>query len=621
MASLADVPDLVGFFSYSRDDDDDSDGALSKLRERVQAGLRGHLGRTKRDFRLWQDKTAIVHGELWEDRIRTAIAESVFFIPIITPTAVRSHHCKFEFESFLAREKELGRSDLVFPILYIPVPALEDGRWRHDPVLEIVHSRQYLDWGPLRHLSSDSPEFKRTVEHFSANISRALQRPWLSPQGHQEAEARRRAEEKRPQEEVRQRAKAERRREEKLQEEVRQRAKAERRREEKLQEEVRQRAEAERRREEKIQEEARPESGGTANATRVKKSGILWSAIALATAANLLIWLWQAQLIDALSSLWSVSGIGFKSSVLKAETIISTSQWIIPALMLMVVALVRFNSPGNRSGTTFALFWLGLITYFALIVLLWFVVTMALRQGILGFDRLYLVAQSEVAQYAPLVAALVLVAATQLSWVRHMDIAGRALCLQLAAIPREADRLALELAQTAAFQPSQRLQGQVRKIITETIGSQALCFEPDGSLAARFTRAVGLYWLFIGPQMTGIQLNFATTTNTRSFYAGIMQLNERTLARAAADYEELMQAASAYFTTPRPAKEVQNALNRMIVEVSLFTCSLIARYILYCNITSKGRRRQLASMGFDASHHETGTSDTITPASSPGRVT
>src|SRR5262249_6996171 len=78
-------------------------------------------GRTRKDFRLWQDKVAIAHGELWEDTIKKGISESVFFIPIITPTAVRSSYCKFEFESFLAREKELDRNNLIFPILYVPV--------------------------------------------------------------------------------------------------------------------------------------------------------------------------------------------------------------------------------------------------------------------------------------------------------------------------------------------------------------------------------------------------------------------------------------------------------------------------------------------------------------------
>src|SRR6516164_6931649 len=195
MASLADVPDLVGFFSYSREDDEGSGGRLSKLRERIQEELRGQLGRTKRDFRLWQDKTAIAHGELWEDRIKTAIAESAFFIPIITPTAVRSYHCKFEFDSFLARERELGRSNLVFPILYIPVPALTDDRWRQDRLLSIIGSRQYEDWQNLRHLDASSSEaVALQVQTFCSNICRALEQEWLSPEERREAEARRAAE-------------------------------------------------------------------------------------------------------------------------------------------------------------------------------------------------------------------------------------------------------------------------------------------------------------------------------------------------------------------------------------------------------------------------------------------
>ena len=194
MSSLADAPDLVGFFSYSREDDEGSGGKLSKLRERIQEELRLQLGRTMKDFRLWQDKVAIAHGGLWEDRIKSAIAESVFFIPIITPTAVVSPYCKFEFDSFLAREKELGRSDLVFPIIYIPVPALTVDRWRQDPLLSIISSRQYVEWQNLRHLDPSSTEVALRVKKFCANICRALQEEWLSPEERQQAEAGRVAE-------------------------------------------------------------------------------------------------------------------------------------------------------------------------------------------------------------------------------------------------------------------------------------------------------------------------------------------------------------------------------------------------------------------------------------------
>src|ERR1700722_1447909 len=144
MSSLADLSELVGFFSYSREDDKDSHGALSALRGRIQGELRGQLGRTAKSFRLWQDQEAIPFGTLWETEIKNASAQSAFFIPIITPTVVASPYCKFELESFLAREAELGRSDLVFPILYIDVPGLEDSaRRENDPVLSLIARRQY----------------------------------------------------------------------------------------------------------------------------------------------------------------------------------------------------------------------------------------------------------------------------------------------------------------------------------------------------------------------------------------------------------------------------------------------------------------------------------------------
>ena len=81
MASLADFPELVGFFSYSRDDDEDSKGALSALRERIQRELRGQLGRSMKAFRLWQDKEAIAPGKLWQAEIKAAIER-----PLAEPT-------------------------------------------------------------------------------------------------------------------------------------------------------------------------------------------------------------------------------------------------------------------------------------------------------------------------------------------------------------------------------------------------------------------------------------------------------------------------------------------------------------------------------------------------------
>ena len=182
MPSLIDIPELVGFFSYSRDDDQGSRGALSALRDAIQTELSAQLGRTRTDFRLWQDKSAISLGTLWEKQISRGIDQSVFFIPIITPRAVRSQHCAYEFQAFLARETELGRDDLVFPILYIPVPALEDEKlWRDEPILRIVATRQYLDWRELRHHDPRSIDVQQKLEWYCRGITNALHKTWIPP--------------------------------------------------------------------------------------------------------------------------------------------------------------------------------------------------------------------------------------------------------------------------------------------------------------------------------------------------------------------------------------------------------------------------------------------------------
>jgi hypothetical protein len=75
---LDDLPELVGFFSYSREDDEGSRGALSALRESIQHELRAQLGRSMKTFRLWQDREAIAAGKLWEAEIKPPFGSRYF---------------------------------------------------------------------------------------------------------------------------------------------------------------------------------------------------------------------------------------------------------------------------------------------------------------------------------------------------------------------------------------------------------------------------------------------------------------------------------------------------------------------------------------------------------------
>jgi formylglycine-generating enzyme required for sulfatase activity len=236
MSSLADLPEVIGFFSYSREDDESYKGRLSGLREAIQHELSAQLGRSKATFRLWQDKEAIAPGKLWEEEIKTAVGQCVFFIPIVTPRAVNSDYCKFEFEAFLARERALGRADLVFPILYVPVPALaSETRWRDHPVLSIIGKRQYVDWQTFRHADAPTPAMREEIARFCNKIVEALQQTWLTPeerrrQEEAQAQARAQEERRRQEAEAKHRAEEEARRQKEEEERRRREEEAEQRR-------------------------------------------------------------------------------------------------------------------------------------------------------------------------------------------------------------------------------------------------------------------------------------------------------------------------------------------------------------------------------------------------------
>jgi hypothetical protein len=238
---------------------------------------------------------------------------------------------------------------------------------------------------------------------------------------------------------------------------------------------------------------------------------------------------------------------------------LSACEWIVPALLLFVVAWVRFNTPPtNRSGTTFALFYFGVIFYYGLILALWLLVTVS---GI-GFGN-FAASKEQIAQHAPIFGAFIIVVASQFPQVLRIDIAARKFWFSLAAIPREADRLSVELAQSADFQPPrEQLRVRVTKIISDNINCKTVNFDADGTMSARFTRAVALYWLFVEPNNSSTQLEFRTNAYARSAYAAIMQFGEATANRASARYEEIMHAGRAYFTSTHPTEEVTEALNR-----------------------------------------------------------
>src|SRR5215831_981651 len=119
--------------------------------------------------------------------------------------------------------------------------------------------------------------------------------------------------------------------------------------------------------------------------------------------------------------------------------LVHASEWTFSALLLMVVAWARFNTPPtNRSGTTLALFSFGLIFYYIMIVALWLVLFISVKQGSVGFDKTAIWlgrfnpdARGEFEPYAPLIAAFLVVVAAYFPWVCEIDKAAREFCFNL----------------------------------------------------------------------------------------------------------------------------------------------------------------------------------------------
>jgi hypothetical protein len=290
------------------------------------------------------------------------------------------------------------------------------------------------------------------------------------------------------------------------------------------------------------------------------------------------------------------------------DAIMSQVPWVISGFFLLLVAWVRFSQPPtNRAGTTFLLFYSGVLFYYALLVALWLLVILALAGGGRWLDWLGGSVQEALKTYPqlsaalPLIGALIITVAPRFKYVRDLDAAARSFCVALAAIPREADQLAIELAQGAEFQlTNQKLIESISREITNNIGARAIDFENDATMASRFTRALALYWTFVMPTTSGIPLAFPTNAGSRSAYTRIMQLNAKLIDQANKLYDTLMEHGLSYFGSAKPTRSMEDQLKRGIHELSYIVCSLIARYVLFQNVTASQRRRRLSSMGFNA---------------------
>lgn len=169
----------IGFWSRARPDDDLWGGKLSKVRAALISEVQLQHGRDRVD--LLPAEGGFAHGASWERGIFDSLANSSFFVPIITPNFIQSEWCCREVDLFLQRERQLSEDypglaghGLIFPIQLSDIAGVEAA----DPdILAKLQERQWFDFRPLRRLGLEDARVRDALAELAADISNRLRLP------------------------------------------------------------------------------------------------------------------------------------------------------------------------------------------------------------------------------------------------------------------------------------------------------------------------------------------------------------------------------------------------------------------------------------------------------------
>jgi hypothetical protein len=148
----------VGFWSYAREDDVLDGGNILQLSRLIMEEYNLLSGEP---LNLFVDSNDIAWGQQWRERIDSSLAETTFFIPIITPRYFTRPECRRELLEFAAKAKMLGVEELLLPILYIEMRDLSTEN--PDEAIALVARTQYVDWHANRLLDARSQEYRIAV--------------------------------------------------------------------------------------------------------------------------------------------------------------------------------------------------------------------------------------------------------------------------------------------------------------------------------------------------------------------------------------------------------------------------------------------------------------------------
>ena len=166
--------------SYVSFDDQHESGRLTQLRERLAGEIDMQTGE---GFPILYDRQGPAWIQAWRERVEESDDPEVFLIAIITPRFFQNPQCRSDLQTFLRRERRLGRNDLIHLIYYVRCPLLDDdARMARDDLARAIVTHEYTDWRELRFEAADSPNAGRALESLATQIRDALEHSRAAPQ-------------------------------------------------------------------------------------------------------------------------------------------------------------------------------------------------------------------------------------------------------------------------------------------------------------------------------------------------------------------------------------------------------------------------------------------------------
>jgi TIR domain-containing protein len=156
------------FWSYTHLDDEAESNRIVQLAHDLKAQYGVLSGG---ELRLFLDKDELEWGDDLRAGIDKALADTTFFIPIVTPRYFQSDEGRRELIAFSEETKRLKVESLLLPIYYVDVPELSAHGEPSDLAMRLVKEPKWEDWRSLALEDRSSSEYRKGVRRLAQRLA------------------------------------------------------------------------------------------------------------------------------------------------------------------------------------------------------------------------------------------------------------------------------------------------------------------------------------------------------------------------------------------------------------------------------------------------------------------